>query len=392
MTSIAVKKLRIKMILLIEEAILFALKCSIGFVFMIWLLVRREWIRWTSNLPFIPLEPPYIYGNITREKHRSLQLDDFYRSHRNYSVIGLAMITEPAVLIIDLQLIKCVLIQDYDSFRDRGMFYTERDPLSGILGTLVEPVHSKIRAQLSPAFTPIKIKEMFETIKTVGNELVNGLSEIVTSEDQVEIRDLFSRFTTDVIGKVAIGIECRTLNESTQLREMAQRAMKPHLKYPLNHFISMNPEFCRFLSKFFPIFRKHSEEVSDFFVNVIKQTIQYREENNIRRNDYLQLLIDAGLEINQIAAFAFDFLSAGYADSTSTLSYCLYELALPKNRHIQTKAMKEIQTVLDRHDGQLTYAALHEMVYCKQIISGNLNCYLIGNVNQSNIHHLLSIK
>lgn len=357
------------MISKILKAILYA---SVGLLFTIWLLIRRIWIRCTSNLTFVALEYPYIYGNISRNKHRSLQLDDFYRSHRNHPVIGMNMITEPAVLIINLEIIQHVLTKDFDSFQDRGMFYTERDALSGILGTLVHEKWRPIRNKLTKAFTPIKIKEMFETIKTVGDELVKGLDEIVTTEDQVEIRDLFSRFTTDVIGKVAIGIECRTLNESTQLREMAQKAMKPHLTYPMNHFTTAYPNCSRFLSKFFPIFRKHAAEVSDFFVNVIQQSIGYRKENNIKnRNDYLQLLIDAGLKTNEMAAFAFDFLSAGYADSTSTLSYCLYELALPTNRHIQAKALGEIHAVLDRHDGQLTYDALREMIYCKQIISGN---------------------
>lgn len=360
------------MIRTIGKAIFFALKCLVGLLFIVWLLVRRKWIRYTSNLPFVALKYPYFYGNISREKHRSLQLDDFYRIHRNNPVIGMNVISEPAVLIIDLQLIQRVLIKDFDSFQDRGMFYTERDALSGILGTLVHDKWRPMRAKLTPNFTPFKIKAMFETIKIVGDELVKGLDEIVATENQVEIRDLFSRFTTDVIGKVAIGIECRTLNESTHLlREMAQKAMKPHLRYPLNHFTTAYPNCSRWLSKFVSIFRKHAKEVTDFFVNVIEQTIQYRKENNIERNDFLQLLIDARLKTNEITAFAFDFLSAGYADSTSTLSYCLYELALPKNKNIQAKAMKEIKSVLDRHDGQLTYTAVNEMVYCKQIISGN---------------------
>lgn len=34
------------------------------------------------------------------------------------------------------------------------------------------------------------------------------------------------------------------------------------------------------------------QEASDFFLKVVKETVQYREENNYTRNDFLQLLIE----------------------------------------------------------------------------------------------------
>lgn len=148
---------------------------------------------------------------------------------------------------------------------------------------------------------------------------------------------------------------------------MAQKAMQPHLRFPWNILTNSYPKLARFLRM-----RKHSKEVSDFFVNVVQQTIQFRAENDENRMDYMQLLIDSGLASNQIAALAFDFLSAGYADSTSTLSYCLYELALPENKNIQDKARHEIESVLDlEENGELTYGVLQKMVYCAQIIDGN---------------------
>lgn len=34
------------------------------------------------------------------------------------------------------------------------------------------------------------------------------------------------------------------------------------------------------------------KEASDFFLNVVKDTVHYREQNNETRNDFLQLLIE----------------------------------------------------------------------------------------------------
>lgn len=343
------------MILLVLLGIFVGLLC----IFLRYLATYWERV----NIPSVPLKFPYIYGS---EKHQALHFADFYQRYRtDKPIIGVHVFLRPSVLIVDLELIQCILKKDFQYFQDRGMFCNEKvDPLSAILGTLDHEEWKPLRQKLTPAFTPAKIKQMFEKIKTVGDELVRGLSEIIETDNEVEIRDLFSRFATDVIGRVTIGIECNTLNSSTVLREMAKKAMQPYLKFPWNSLTIAYPGLSRFLG-----IRKHPKDVSDFFVNIITQTIQYREENPEIRNDFMQLLIDAGLTTKQIAALAFDLLSAGYSDSTSTLAYCLYELSLPENKHIQDRAREEIRSVLEQH-GQ-TYDVLEKMTYCKQIIDGN---------------------
>lgn len=51
------------------------------------------------------------------------------------------------------------------------------------------------------------------------------------------------------------------------------------------------------LNSIFPWLRKLlkyriiDEQVNDFFVNLVKDTVQYRETNQVTRNDFLDLLI-----------------------------------------------------------------------------------------------------
>lgn len=328
-------------------------------------------LRMRLNIPFVELKFPYIFGNNSSEQHLALQFQDFYRRYRNHPIIGLYMLClKPSVMIIDPELIKRVLSTNFKrNFQNRGMYFNLKDPLSAILGTLEHDQWRPLRHKLTPAFTPNKIKDMFPVMKLVGDELVRGVMEMIATDTQIEIRDLFSRFTIDVIGKVAIGIDCNTLNGDNQLREMAKMAMQPYLKFPWNILTITFPKVARFLG-----IRKHHKEVSDTFVDIFNQNIQYRKvhsEKSQQRTDYMQLLIDLKLTTNEITALAFDLLSAGYADITSTLCYCLYELSLPENKRIQNKARLEILSTLEENNGQLTYDVLHKMVYCDQIIQGN---------------------
>jgi cytochrome P450 family 6 len=50
------------------------------------------------------------------------------------------------------------------------------------------------------------------------------------------------------------------------------------------------------------------------------------------------------------------------------MTFCLYELAM--NPDIQERVRNEIDTVLDRHGGNITYEAIIEMEYLDKVVSG----------------------
>lgn len=69
-----------------------------------------------------------------------------------------------------------------------------------------------------------------------------------------------------------------------------------------------------------------------------------------------------------MAAQSFLFFAAGFEPSAITLSFLILELAL--NKEIQNKVRKEIKTVLDCNNGQLTYEIMKEMPYVDMVIAG----------------------
>lgn len=125
-----------------------------------------------------------------------------------------------------------------------------------------------------------------------------------------------------------------------------------------------------------------------FFFKIIEETIEYREKNNVRRHDFMDLLLqlknkgkldddkgEAGdlLTFNEIAAQCFVFFLAGFETSSTTMSCCLYELA--RHQDIQEQLRDHINEVLDRNGNQITYESLSEMSYLDQIINETLRLY-----------------
>ena len=144
--------------------------------------------------------------------------------------------------------------------------------------------------------------------------------------------------------------------------------------------------------------RLNNKEVADFFMDLTKNVVNYRETNNIKRNDFLQILINLknnknviddnimnatvnvdsstmppGLSIEQIAAQTFVFFVAGYETSSSTMAFCLYELA--KNPDIQNKLRNEIKNLLKPTNGVITYDNIITGGYLDMVVSETLRKY-----------------
>jgi cytochrome P450 family 6 len=131
------------------------------------------------------------------------------------------------------------------------------------------------------------------------------------------------------------------------------------------------------------------EDVSNFFIKVVKDTVSYREKNNYTRKDFLQLLIDLKnnklaedegykhdgdtLSIEEIAAQSFVFFIAGFETSSTTMTFALYELS--KHQELQDKVRNEVNTVLAKYGGKITYEAIQEMKYMDQVINETLRKY-----------------
>lgn len=259
---------------------------------------------------------------------------------------------------------------------NQGNYCNEKDdPVAAHLLNLRDDKWRTMRQKLSPTFTSGKIKTMFGTVLDVADRLIQKINSDLETNDFIDAKDLMGKFTTDVIASTAFGLEADSLKDSNS--EFYQMGLKA----------TQDPRFfSRFLANSFPQLAKklHIKMVpkflSDFYSAVVRDTVNYREKNSIKRNDFMNLMIQMknssgsdNITVDQITAQSFIFFLAGYETTATTLTYCLFELSL--NQDYQARLRNEIQEVLEKHEDGLTYEAITEMTYLDQVINETLRKY-----------------
>lgn len=321
-------------------------------------------------------------------------LHELYNSS-NEPVVGLYAGLRPVLLVRDPKIIRDICIKDFQYFWHRGFHYDESvDPLTRNLFSQSGPEWKKMRNLLSPAFTTGKLKGMVDTIIDCGKPLEDYLNQYAVSGKELEVRDVFAQFTTNVIASVGFGLDIDCIkNPQHEFREYSARVFEP-LRRNVYRF---NSSFVSpFITKLFGV-RFVDKDVADFMIDAVRQNLEYREQNNIVRKDFFQLLLQVrntgkiqddddnwttqasndgkSLTLEDITAQAYIFLIAAYESSSTTMSFCLHALA--RSPEIQQKVYSEIATVLKKHNGKLNYESLSEMAYLECCIEGLIELFVI---------------
>lgn len=351
--------------------------------------IQKRYSYWKRlNIPYIKAKFPF--GNI-QGLSRTIHISKLFQNHYNElkgkgQFGGTFSFMTPTIVATDLDFIKDILIKDFNYFVSRGVYYNEKDdPLSGHLFSLDGDRWRQLRSKLTPTFTSGRMKYMFPTVLSVAEELQTSIESLVNAnKSEIELKDILARYTTDVIGTCAFGIECNSLkNPDSEFRKFGQKNFdRPRNSLPKILFMNAFREFARKLKM-----KMIADDVSEFFLGSLKSTIRYREENNVERNDFLNLMMQLQkygrldgnnddeecfnkdrLTFFEMAAQSFLFFLAGFETSSTTMLFCLFELSV--NPDIQKKARKEVIHVLNKHNGEFTYEAMLEMHYLDYCIQG----------------------
>jgi cytochrome P450 len=93
--------------------------------------------------------------------------------------VGIFSFDKPSLLIRDLELVKNILVKDFQKFMDRTFSFEDKiDPLfANVLFALKGQLWRHLRTNLTPVFTSRKMKMMFYLVDFCGKELADCLEE-----------------------------------------------------------------------------------------------------------------------------------------------------------------------------------------------------------------------
>lgn len=104
--------------------------------------------------------------------------------------------------IIDLDLIKKILITDFEHFSSRGLYYNEKsDPLSANIFFVDGEVWRKLRKKSSPALTTSKIKYMFDVVLKCAEQFKEEIAKLSEKNEPFDAKEVCAMLFTDMICK-----------------------------------------------------------------------------------------------------------------------------------------------------------------------------------------------
>lgn len=343
-----------------------------------YLYFRNSYQYWKKrNVPYILPSIPWgtNINPIRAKKSFLVHIKDSYDIFKaeRHALGGLYLISKPALLIVEPELIKKILSKDFVYFTGHGIHVDEKkDPMSGNLFSLDGDKWKSMRVKLTPTFTSGKIKMMYHAMLTCGEPMVEHLKTLSYKGELLNAKEVLACFTTDVIGSCAFGIDCNSFKDpDSEFRKFGRQIFD----------LSWRASFYRLIKLIIPRLKLSTmnEEVKNFFSNSFKDIVISRQASKQKRNDFVQLMLEINekaetngtndsLSIGQMLAQSVMFFAAGFETSSTTMTFCLHELA--HKLDIQEKLRKEIITTIQKHDGKLTYDAIMEMKYLNIVLEG----------------------
>ncbi|XP_061708323.1 cytochrome P450 6k1-like [Cydia pomonella] len=293
----------------------------------------------------------------------------YRRARRDVPFVGFYIFHKPCLLLRDPDVIKQILIKDFEKFSDRNFAgRTQKDSIGmkNLFG-IRNPAWRYLRQKISPTLTKSKLKQMLPYMLKTGEPMVEYIEKQRLKEPKLDAQELSYKYATDLIGCVALGT-------------------------PMDSFNNPNADFTQAVAEFFHGFKRMIALVSVFFMpdlvdlvgtpllfnssfvrKVFWEAVEERERTGEKRGDYIDTIVQLknGPQ-NPLYEFSGENLLyqsgtffSGFESSATTAAFTLMELA--RHPEIQQRARENIQQAVKEHGW--TYEGFKAMKYLDQCVA-----------------------
>uniref|UniRef100_A0A336K4Q1 CSON012845 protein n=1 Tax=Culicoides sonorensis TaxID=179676 RepID=A0A336K4Q1_CULSO len=361
-----------------------------------------EQVKKRRGIPHI--EPSFWFGcsiqnEIMLRKITFIEsFNKIYWSQPEQSVTGFMQIVTPVLIVRDVELIKEITVKKFDCFQNH--VFSDIPDVDTIFGkslfSLTDQKWRVTRNMLSPTFTGMKMRTMFKLMHDCAKSTVDALNEKSNGKEVVlEVKDLFNRYCNDTIATTIFGIEVNSMKDKDNEfflmgKKLTQFGQVATLKFFL---VFISPKIFKLLGM-----NLLDRKASNYFLKLVKDTIQYRIDKKIVRPDMINMYIESLKEdpnhndkkvidneyviksddteailkkwdLEEFVCQCALFFFAGFETAAGYFMFLAYELA--KNPEIQNTLYEEINEAnRNLGDKPLTYEYIQSLKYFDCVIQG----------------------
>ncbi|XP_052227092.1 cytochrome P450 3A21-like isoform X9 [Dreissena polymorpha] len=312
---------------------------------------------------------------------------DLYK--RYGKVFGIYVGNVPALVISDPDIIKHIMVKDFDHFTDRPPFLKLTKFWKSAVSVAGGDEWRNIRHTISPTFTSGKMRSMTQFLQRSLDVFHDILEkQIKASPNGFDIDPTVRCYTMDVICSTGFGLDVSAqtnpdnpfIKYSKRFLETSPLGMPKFILYIL--FPDLADMFPRLFETSFM-----SKDIMDFFMTTTRSLFEDRKHSESKHKDLLQLMVNAsnlaetekvsnsqrkaGLTDEEILINSIIFMLAGYDTTAAGISWVLYELAL--NPEIQEKLVNAINDEIG--ESPLSYDNVFSLKYMDMVLSETLRIH-----------------
>jgi len=391
------------------------LSVSLATIFLLLLLMlyrhtTKNFGKWKA------MGVPHISGQFPSGSHPLTDwafkhLNEFhwedYNRFRGEKFYGTYLFGKPCLNLRDPELIRWVMVKNFDSFVDRndsnidrvfdGGEYDQfwRSQLTSLRGN----EWKNVRCTFSPVFTSGKMRGMIRFIKEVTCSLTKELHSKAELGNDFELKEVFGKFSLDSLATCIFGIDPHSFEKEQSTFVKNAKRIFTMTFYDRIMIVARLIPGVQWFHKRLNINTRFPKE-THFFLTVVRQTIANRKNTKARNNDLIDLMIDClkqtektdlddneqnefekemklsyktQNELNEdaVVATAMMMLVAGYDTTAMTLAFMAYYLA--ENPSVQVRLQQEIDDAYEKHDGFMPdYSTIMTLPYLDMCIMETL--------------------
>ncbi|KAH6783020.1 cytochrome P450 [Perilla frutescens var. hirtella] len=273
------------------------------------------------------------------------------------------------------------------NFANYGKGSFHHDILEGLLGDGIFTVDGERwkhqRKMSSYEFSTRNLREFSSGVfKNNAAKLAHIVSQSASSNQIIEIQDLFMKSSMDSVFKVVLGVDLESMsgtNEGSQFSKAFDEASEMtsyryvDITWPIKKFLNMGSEAT---------LKKCMKIVDGFVYKVIESKNAQKQDLQGGRGDILSRFLEMKeTDPKYLKDIILSFIIAGKDTTASTLSWFFYMMC--KHPHIQEKIVEEVRVSakLNEHSGiddiaqSITEEALDKMQFLHAALSETLRLY-----------------